>query len=75
MCGSKLGGKPDRGSLGELTAGAQKGRRSDRSECRDPGQWQGSLISPMKRVLDEPTHEDLCWDLGDTISRVLVMQV
>lgn len=52
MCGSKLGGEPDRGSLGELTAGAQKGGLSDRSECRGPGQWQGSLISPMKRGLD-----------------------
>lgn len=52
MCGNKLGNEPDRGRLGELTAGAQKGVVSASPEHNTEASGGGVSWLLMKRALD-----------------------
>lgn len=52
MCGNKLGNEPDRGRLGELTAGTQKGVVSAIPEHNTKANGGGVSWLLMKRGLD-----------------------
>lgn len=72
MYSNKPGSEPDRGRLGELPAGAQKGVASARPECNTQASGEGAPWPLMKRGLDRVQYtwafEKTCDGAGEIAS-------